>query len=704
MHYLYSDFETWYSTKVRLKSMTLRQYLAATRVLGLAYCMGSGPIQYLTPDTLPDRLAEFKAIAESDDWTVVAHNAAFDIRVWRLLLDLPQPKHVHCTLELTCAAFPNQPGGYSLKALCETLNLGVSKLEMPKDLDDVAAMAIYCSGDVEACRRLHNLVVPRLHTDEIRVAELANAARSLFFEIDTSAALAASDEFNTIARESAKETVRIFEEHGADDGASAFNFDGSSVRSVKPHEMKRLLLENLGFDTQSISFKKINPEKLRGNTDATAALKASERTNKALFHRRNIAKFHSSAISQVDVEMGFFRAHTGRFSSPQPGCRGINLHNLSKRDKKVAKAIRSIFRLPETHCFVRADLANVEYRVEGWLTGSSHVLRTFANDLLNDPYLAFGEAATGIRFMRSDPIRQVFKAAVLALGYGMGLETFIAGPQGLLMVLADPTSGVTLKDFEVVCKTQGWVKPTCGWVQKAQNNTRAPDAVVAIAYHMRELFHRVHPEFMRTAKWLEMSIDWLSRSLDPTGTLERLYALESAPARERLELVWAGEEFGPGTKSVRVRCGLWGAPTVTWRDIGLRTFQYRGTTTLKMAAMQAGNKGYRPLTLAVMIENCAQSAARNALCRGTLQLKDMGYEHQLSVHDEILLVVEKKPETVLAAKQALLTVFGPGNQLGWDWAVCVNPEEIACSASMHEVPQSPEWWNNLTAESLKGLP
>jgi hypothetical protein len=109
------------------------------------------------------------------------------------------------------------------------------------------------------------------------------------------------------------------------------------------------------------------------------------------------------------------------------------------------------------------------------------------------------------------------------------------------------------------------------------------------------------------------------------------------------------------------------------------------------------SKGYRPLTKNVIIENVTQSAARNALCAGQLQLRDEGYHYQLSVHDEVLLVVPRRAEDVRRAREALLRVFGPGNSLGYEWAVVIDPSEINVSQSLYEEETD---WNNLNLENL----
>lgn len=939
---LFVDFECFMSPAVTLRKMTLRQYLAATKVLGMAYAVDSGPASYYSAEQIPAQRDFLVSVANDPQWVVVAHNAAFDLRVWRDLCDLPWPQTAYCTLELACAAFPCQMGGYGLKNLARTMSLGGEKLDIDLTkaskggMDD--KLAIYCCRDTDLCRAVYNLCVPRLHPKELMVARMCMDVRELHFEIKPDAVQIAFDDFTRIANGAAKEAIEVL----GDDGQDAFGQDGDDVRSVKPQTFKALLRDNLGFDTQSISFKKINPEKLRAHSDATKALKAAEMANKALSHKRRVKVF--AQVARVDMELGYYRAHTGRFSSPQPGCKGINLHNLAKRNKVVAKAIRSIFRFPEGLCAVRADLANVEYRCllggtpiltdsgwkpidqvldvdrvwdgiefvnhggivckgsravidvhgvwmtpdhpvltdrgwvpaaqaailpfhhvlagtvgglvpaepswtrtagiavkfavnadlsrwfptptssagsaenadlaqqpadgerpesslidafgrsgsnatsessrrasthetptgpttaggasdsiqlcgiakpscgmfspypdgttllsrltaatttatmpletfaalpeqsrrligvvydirdagprrrfqagslivhncEGYLTRCEHTHNLFGRDLMADPYLGFGNLATGRVWTKADPIRQVFKAAVLGLGYLMSFPRFI---EELLKSLADPTFGVTVADLEKVVVAQGWSAPNTGYFKGAVTKTRAPLAVAIVAHHMRELFLKMHPEFERLARWLESTVARCYSALDPVDAIERAYHQPQAPDRSLIDLQWAGGLYGPGTKNIRVQCGHWVQPTVTWRDMQMRETEYG----VQLCALHQ-NKGYRPITKNVLIENIVQSAARNALCEAQIKLRGMGYPYQLSVHDELMLIGPRDPGWVLGAREALLKVLGPGNDLGWGWSILINPDEINCSQTLYETNQSLDWWNRL---------
>jgi hypothetical protein len=697
---LFLDFECEYDSVRTIKKMTLRQYLAAAPVIGCAVAEDDeAPVWFSADSTDWPGFVEELARRAADPSTVfVAHNAAFDIRVQRFgwtrkygPISVPQPHRVHCSLEMSMAAFPCQPGGYALASLARTLNLGMEKLKMPWHGAPQADWDRYCCGDVELCRRVYRMSYPRLHADEVRVAELANAARELYFEVSDTAVSAAMTDFSTVAGESVAAAVATLGEGGE----QAYGFDGEVVRSVKPQTLKKMLVESLGFSTQSISFKKINPEKLRQAPDAAKVLKDTERANKALSHKRRVRVF--SNVETVDAELGYYRAHTGRFSSPSVG-KGLNLHNIPKRDKRLAKVIRTMFRLPDGLVAVRGDLANVEYRGECWLTDCEHGFRLFDANPFADPYLGFGNNATGRTFTRADAIRQAFKAAVLGYGYLMGLPRAI---EEMLKTLADPANGVSEADLAAVVAAQGWLPPKKPFFTAAVTKTRAPLTVATAVYHLRDRFHAIHPEFKRLAIWLERLANMSLGTLEPQRLLDEMYTVVGAPDPNKILVTW-DTSFGPDVKTLRVRCGSWGAPTITWRDLQMAVTPNGGAC---LHAMHE-KKGLRPLTANLLIENVVQSWARNALCAGQLELERRGFPYQLSVHDEIMLIVPQEPKAILAAKQALVDVFGPGNKLGYDWAVLIDPKEINVSKTLYEIDMNklmPEWWEKLAAGDPKTL-
>lgn len=366
-----------------------------------------------------------------------------------------------------------------------------------------------------------------------------------------------------------------------------------------------------------------------------------------------------------------------------------NCHNLPKRNPDLAKAIRSMFELPDGWCWVRADLANVEYRGVCLITRSTHAESLFTNEILADPYSAFWKEATGQVVSKKDPARHVAKGAVLGLGYNMGVNTWT---NVLLQELAAPQAKITTADMKRIADAQGWNMSKYAKAHCTKMN--ADPAVGRVAQGSRDAFHRVHPEIDPFATWLVDSLTEACRSNDPAGALDDMSRDVRAPDPDLIRLVW--EDKPDMERAVRVQIGGWDAPTVTWRDLGVRFIEGQGTG-MALSFRQSGSKGYHSVYKSILSENTTQSWARVALCRGKLALRDLGYPTALSVHDEILLPVPCDRDSVLHARDSLLKVYGPGNQLGYKWAVVINPAEINVSKSLYEVELGTQWWADLEA-------
>lgn len=669
---LYFDFETSFGKHNNLQSMTPRRYLQHpdTRVLLVGFAVDDGPVEAAQPDTPEwDRFCQLWREAD----VVVAHNASFDVRVATIACHLPWPRRVHCTKELAGAWTPNQPGGYSLKNLSYVwLGEDMQKLTIDFNSCTTEELITYCRQDVECCRALHRLAMQRLTPEELAVCEMTNACKEIVFQVDRQRVVESFDAFVALANQHATSAEAILETEG---GESPFNRDGDRVRSVRPQVLKQQLLLDFGFEVESITLKKINPAKLAQAPEASAILRHTAEANKALSHRRRVNTYRE--LTEIDVELTYGAAHTGRFSSKNQGTKGLNLHNLPKRNPLVAKPIRQMFSLPDDLMFVRADFANVEYRLLGWLSRSPYVTQMFENDVDADPYCAFWFAATGQRIDKKHPARQIAKAAVLGLGFSMGLMRWM---NELLLALADPTFGVTLADMEAVCQSQGWRAPTKNRVfSNARTKTRAPDAVAIVAYHTRELFHQIHPEFGRLARWLNETVTRVAAAAPENyeRTLDLMYEHPSAPDRRRVDLRVDTDMQG---LSVRARVGNWSYPMVTWRDLGVREIPKRG---IGLSSVQAGNKGYRLISPAILIENITQEVARHALVAGMLHLRRQ-YPYIPSVHDEVMLVTRRDSACALAAREALCATFNPAGPLGYEWAVYAKRGDVTMSRTLYE--------------------
>lgn len=693
------DFETHLTRDISLSKMSLRRYIANTHVTWFAMALGNAPTSVFTGTSLTPFLPDIRRAFEHDEVVVVAHNSAFDVRVARYLLGLPFPRHELCTVDLAHAAFPNQPGGYRLENLGKSFDWMPEKREIDlhegKHTD--AEMAAYVASDVECCRALYDACLARIGDEELLLAELTTRSRQLSLDIDHAKGRKALDTFVQQVQDSAKRAADRMEI--GPDVSKVFGLDGNKIKSIKPHAVKELLAEQFGFETETISKKKINPTKLAQNTNAAATVEDISVANRGLSHQRRINSMLQD--TQLDLNLNYFGSHTGRWTSKSDG-KGINFLNLPKHDKLVAPLLRGMISVAGDTLLVRGDAATLEYRMNGWLTDCQHTTDLYGADIFADAYTSFGELATGQAVPKSQ--RPVWKTTVLGLGFLMGPRTHALN---LAKLLADEraraeitgtTPNVTLDTFRDICKQNNWAMPQSPYYKRVRSQTGLDATVIALAHHTHDVFHKIHPEFKLFAEWMGATVRELATSRDPIDTLNRAYARRNAPSPAKVRLKVDDDLQG---RSVRVMCGPWYQPTLTWRDIGVRKDAFGN---FGLCCVKEGNRGYRQLTPNILIENVVQAAGRNAMAEGMLHMYDPngvhGYQHILNVHDEVLLAVPDRYIDVLYARDNLLTVYGPGGIVSkkWDWTCVMNPDEINVSRSLWEedvLDIDPQFWDKL---------
>ncbi len=412
---VYIDIESHYDEQagITLKRQTLRQYLRDSHLTSLAVAIGQEEPVVIVLDHgklrvddigLPAYLA---SLASDPRYVFVAHNAAFDIRGLVHWLGMPFPCNVWCSLEGSMATWPEFPGGYSLKNLAAELGFPPSLQKLDIDLTDGKhtedELVLYNARDVLVLRELYLRQSAVIPTREQEVGLMTHQVRKWRFQVDPERldhlvealdAAAANAEALAGAIKMDDDDVAVLTAFHL---REIFNHDDGNLKSVRSQRLKNILEERFVITVPTTSLKKLSPVFQAKNSAITQVLTQASRVNKMLSHRRKSQMF--AGTPEVDVELGYFRAHTGRFSSPAVG-KGLNLHNVPKHDVAIAKPIRQIFRLPPDKCFVRGDLANVEYRIEGWLTGCTSVMKMFDEKLggnrFSDPYVKAWKSMTNM--------------------------------------------------------------------------------------------------------------------------------------------------------------------------------------------------------------------------------------------------------------------------------------------------------------------
>jgi len=682
---IFLDTETHMDLKkgLTLQKMSLRAYLPKAPVIGMSVAVDdSAPtwVPITSPDFVP-LCAELDEAGQDPDTVLIAYNVAFDMRVLRYgvlevggdELGCRWPLKIHDAMEMAMAAWPNMPGGYSLRNVAAWLCLP-PKLSMEDIRHGRCTWEEYCNRDCELLQAIYARALPRLSAEELYYAENCNQVRGLAYQIKRDTVQASIDAFTANAAEGVAAALALLTaegRQGEDYGSAIFGgFAEGKVRSVKPLALRDVLRSAFGFSTLTTSRKKINPNHLAARPDVDAVLLATSQTSKSLYYANRATALQG--VDEIDMEKGYFRAtNTGRTSAPTQG-RGVNTANLTKKDKKIAKPLRQMLALPEHLCYVRADAANVEFRVGGLLSDCQFVVDLFSGNIDADPYSAFALAAFGVNCHKGDPMRDVVaKAAVLGYSFAMGVGRAV---EEMNKAVADPINKVSVQQMHELCLSRGWKEPNDRYLKGIITKTGCHWSVGVAAYESRKAFHSIHPEMFRMGDWLTDAVTLLTAHPNPEALIDTLYRRGDAPDRNKLEL---SIDYALEFPTVRVRLFGHSIPTVTWRHLSCSHPGIEG-----LGAVTA-NKGPRNVHRSLFMENVTQSSARIGLLRCENELARRGWLTD-SVYDEILVICPRERDAVLRARKDLEEVMGPNGPHGMGWAFYAKPDDITVTRTRYE--------------------
>jgi DNA polymerase len=470
-HLVPRDIET--RSTVNLKKVGLYNYVThpTTEVLCVGYCVDDEPVRIWHPgDPVPHAYRD----AARNGWTMVAHNAPFEMTVERHILG---PRHGFplipiecnvCTMAIANAlALPPK-----LEKLAKALELTHQKdavgnrlmLQMIKprkarkhedttrqhwfdDSERMARLDRYCIDDVESTREVAQLL-PWLTDDEYAIWLLDQKINLRGVQIDRKLALAAREIINAagpyldaeLAQVTGGQVTAVTQVAALGQWMSQFcevtSLDKAAIDAMMSTDLpaparRALELRYLGAQAAA---KKVAA--LLAHCDATGRV-------------RNAFVYHASS--------------TGRWTS-----RGAQLHNLKRsatETKDIAKAvltigsgnlkaaclaydnplsvigdlIRAMVTAKSGHVLLGADFSGIEARVTAWLAGEEsklQVFREFDAGRGPDPYLVAAARifSVDLKQLAADykaetvdarDKRQVGKASELAFSFMGGLNAYL---------------------------------------------------------------------------------------------------------------------------------------------------------------------------------------------------------------------------------------------------------------------------------------
>ena len=422
------DFESYYDTKsgYSLAKMPTINYCRDPRFKSFGCSVGwnDEPMVYLTHD-------EFVVWADSVDWSstaVCAHNCQFDACVLTQHYNIFAAYYI-CTQAVSQALLPVD--SVALKKVAPLLGLG----EKTNALVDGAAtasegMADYANNDNLLAKGIFEILYPMLSQDEQDLIHLhIRQAVEPSLVLDTDVLIQVRDDATA---------SRI----------AAIDASGYSDRALTSNQQFATIIKNLGIDAPTklsattgeeveafakgddefVEFMLRYPE-YKHIWDGRLAAKSNINVSRA-------EKFLSIAELNplVPMPLKYCGAHTGRSS----GADGLNVQNLPNKFKSN---MRKAFTAPKGQVIVVVDSAQIELRVNFWLSGQLDKLAILEQG--GCVYAAEAASQFNIELWGELPTkksvtheqRQYGKLCQLGLGFGMGAKKFrktaAAGPLGM---------------------------------------------------------------------------------------------------------------------------------------------------------------------------------------------------------------------------------------------------------------------------------
>jgi hypothetical protein len=590
------DFETFYSSTVSIAKMSTYQYMHHPEFSAYMVSIYGNGLEYV------GKPADF-------DWesirgyTLVAHNASFDQRVFERLQEqgvAPLDLEVEwvCTADMCVyLQFPRTLKGSAKEVLDVDMSKEVRSMMKDKTWEDLVSMGTlddalaYALDDAKYCFQLYDKLIARWPEME---QTLSRMTRAMAYRGLPASEVNLREGINSLEEQlfDAKQRLPWYEE-----------IDPDTKKPYAVYSKKALAVEcrNLGIpppeslDKNSKEFSEWDSEYGDLITFATD-MQNVQRINKHLKTLRamegRLRRPFNDGL-RISYNMKYCGADvTARWS----GDGGLNVQNLP-REPQYGVDIRSCISASEGKTFVVVDLAQIEARLTALMAGDDATLELLGRGM--SPYEAHARQTmgwTGGKLKEEDPqLYMLAKVRVLQLGYGSGWFKFSEtvksfGQQQLL-------DNDFTKDDEIRFKSfAGTYQPG-----KATSYPELPTAdrrQWVNAFLQVDDFRYKNPGI--TAQWSKHG---------------RLYK----------------EQVGGGEYTVILPSG---------REIGY--YRIRAESDGITAATQKGGLRRSYFYGANIFQNTVQACARDVFAHQLVELHDAGFDIVLHVHDEVVIEVDEE--------------------------------------------------------------
>lgn len=426
MDIITADFETYYDREYSLSKMTTEAYIRDHRFepLILTLMVNDSKVYHATGDDI----ARLLDVVNLEDKAFCSHNAAFDAAILsfhygikpKLILDtlsMARPKHAMTT-------------GCSLAALAKAYGLEDKGTEVMSalgkhrsDFSDAQwdAYVEYCKKDTRLCRELFKILGRGFPLSEL---QLIDTTIRMYTEpmIRLNRPLLQRHYEEELERKKNLVSMMHLPEGTTEEDAKAIIMSNDkyaeylkSLGVEPPTKISaRTGKQAWAFSKTDLDFKALLEHE---DERVVAAVEARLGVKTTIEETRTARLLDAETRGVFPIALSYYGAHTGRFSGGGNGEK-TNVQNLPR-----GGALREAMGLPKGWTMMSCDLSQIEVRVNAYIAGQVDVLDQFREN--KDIYCEFGTKVFGYEVTtKTKRERQISKAAVLGLGYGMGAEKF----------------------------------------------------------------------------------------------------------------------------------------------------------------------------------------------------------------------------------------------------------------------------------------
>ena len=422
------DIETYFDKTYSLKRMTTLEYISDSRfkIHGIGFKIDDQPAQWSS--NIVETIA-YLSLFKND--TLLCHNTQFDATALQYHFDLTF-KHYADTRAM-CQGF-NPHGSASLEELAKLLwpddqskrkgeELSTFEGICTLDDDQESILSNYCINDVNLTYEAFQSMAwyPQSEREVIDLTCRMFVIPNLYLDVE-----AVKEHQETLQTE----RLAAVEKTGLDQIQFSSNQKFAALLESKDIKVPTKISKTTGNPTFALAKNDLEFINLQANNPHLNDLWTARRLTKSTQEITRCNRFIEAANrdnGKMRIPLRYFAAHTGRWG----GAEKINMQNLGRKS-----ALRKALCAPKNHFVYVRDLSQIEARINACNAGQDNLIEQFRSG--QDVYSIFASTIYNRTIDRNKTILDennqeikpdategfVGKVCVLALGYGMGADTF----------------------------------------------------------------------------------------------------------------------------------------------------------------------------------------------------------------------------------------------------------------------------------------